>query len=130
MTQIALPTSAKTARLIQAGNAGASSSGRQQASMQFSVVIATHNRATELARCLTALGLIEFPRDKFEVVIVNDGGTIAPAAALQALAPGLSIRILTQRNAGPGAARNTGANAANGEFVAFIDDDCIPPRDW
>ena len=98
--------------------------------MQFSVVIATHNRATELARCLTALGLIEFHRDEFEVIIVNDGGTIAPAAAFQSLAPGIAIRILTQRNAGPGAARNTGANAANGEFVAFIDDDCIPPRDW
>jgi GT2 family glycosyltransferase len=98
--------------------------------MRFSVVIATYNRPAELARCVKALGGVKFPRAGFEVIIVNDGGSIASSDSLRALAPGVNLRVASQRNAGPGAARNTGARAANGEVLAFIDDDCIPPSDW
>lgn len=98
--------------------------------MGFSVVIATRDRPAELGRCLSALGRLDYPRDQFEVIVINDGGTIAPGDSLQTLIPGVKLQVLTQENAGPGAARNSGAEVATGNVLAFIDDDCIPPQDW
>jgi len=42
----------------------------------------------------------------------------------------LLIKLLTQANAGPAAARNRGASHAEGDFLAFTDDDCAPSLDW
>jgi len=42
----------------------------------------------------------------------------------------IDLTLLTQTNAGPAKARNSGALQAKGEFLAFTDDDCIPASDW
>jgi glycosyltransferase involved in cell wall biosynthesis len=39
----------------------------------FSVVIATYDRPQQLANCLQALSQLHYPRDRFEVIVVNDG---------------------------------------------------------
>ncbi len=39
----------------------------------FSIVIATHNRPRQLAECLAALASLDYPRDRFEVIVVDDG---------------------------------------------------------
>jgi GT2 family glycosyltransferase len=95
----------------------------------FSVVIPTFNRPGELSRCLGALRQCTVDSKRFEVIVVNDGGQ-DPASALETVDGSLNIRVLTQPNRGPGAARNYGAGTARGMFIAFIDDDCIPANDW
>lgn len=95
----------------------------------FSVVIPTFNRPENLVRCLTALARSTLGPDRFEVIVVNDGGA-DPSSAISVAGRPLKLRILTQPNRGPGAARNYGARSARGQFIAFTDDDCIPSIDW
>src|SRR4029079_11010653 len=41
----------------------------------FSVIVPSHNRPRELARCLWSLAASTFAHDQFEVIVVDDGGT-------------------------------------------------------
>src|SRR5690348_17430989 len=41
----------------------------------FSVIIPTHNRPKQLAACLRAIAEVDYPRDRFEVIVVDDGGS-------------------------------------------------------
>jgi cellulose synthase/poly-beta-1,6-N-acetylglucosamine synthase-like glycosyltransferase len=79
---------------------------------------------------LEGLARLRYPRESFEVLIVNDGESLPPASALDAVASSLRYRVLPHRHAGPARARNAGAAAAEGTFLAFIDDDCVADREW
>ena len=94
----------------------------------WSVVVPTYNRPQQLARCLAACADLHAPVGGFEVIVVNDGGVDVHHVVEAASVP--DIRLLLQANAGPGAARNHGARAALGSWLAFTDDDCEPERDW
>jgi GT2 family glycosyltransferase len=95
-----------------------------------SVVVPTYNRPATLAACLGALAAQDFPRDRFEVVVVDDGSAVPPRGIVERLTVRLSIRLVEQRNGGPAAARNAGAAAARGAYLAFTDDDCLPDPGW
>jgi glycosyltransferase involved in cell wall biosynthesis len=97
----------------------------------ISVVIPTRNRAGSLGRTLQALVRQTLPGERFEVIVVSDGGGDETEAAVVRLAPLLpNLRFLAQPPRGPAAARNRGLGAARGEIVAFTDDDCRPEREW
>lgn len=96
----------------------------------FSVIVPTYNRPDALAKCLSSLAWQDYPIDRFEVIVVDDGGTADLSKVLPTGLPPISIQFLKQANGGPGAARNTGAAAARFPFLAFTDDDCLPRRDW
>jgi glycosyltransferase involved in cell wall biosynthesis len=95
----------------------------------FSVVVPTYGRPRQLAACLSALAAMSFPRDRFEVVVVNDGGT--PIDDLVAsFRDRIDVRLVVQEHSGPATARNTGAANAAGTLLAFTDDDCTPAPGW
>ena len=96
----------------------------------FSIVIPTYNRPERLAACLQSLCELAYARDRFEVVIVDDGSPTPMEGVVRPFQSTLDITFLRQKNAGPAAARNAGAQAAKGEFLAFTDDDCMPSADW
>lgn len=96
----------------------------------FSVVVPTYNRPVALAGALDALASLDYPRDRFEVIVVDDGGTANLAPLIEQSSARLNLRYLRQSNRGPGAARNTGAAAAIHDHLAFTDDDCRPHVDW
>jgi glycosyltransferase involved in cell wall biosynthesis len=96
----------------------------------FSVVVPTFQRPDGLARCLEALAAQELPRDRFEVVVVDDGSAEPPRGIVARFASVLDVRLVEQSNAGPAAARNAGAAAAHGKYLAFTDDDCRPDPGW
>ncbi len=95
----------------------------------FSIVIPTYNREAQLVSCLDSLARLDYPRDRFEAIVVNDGGEV-PDTAVAPFSGDLNVRLLHQRHAGAGAARNAGAAQAKGEFLAFTDDDCAPDPHW
>lgn len=96
----------------------------------FSIVIPTYARHAQLKDCLRSLQRLDYPRDRFEVIVVNDGDPTLTDAAIAPYQSSLNLQLLFQLNAGPAAARNTGARQAKGDFLAFTDDDCQPAVSW
>ncbi|HZT22723.1 MAG TPA: glycosyltransferase [Verrucomicrobiae bacterium] len=90
----------------------------------ISVVICTFNGARTLRQTLKALQRVNYP--KWETIVVDDGSTDATAA----LAREFPVRLIRQPNLGLSAARNTGWRAAQGEIVAYLDDDAAPDPHW
>lgn len=98
--------------------------------LRFTVVVPTYNRVESLERCLGAIAAQNQPKETFEVVVVDDGSKRSPRDLIARFAESMQIRLIEQANAGPAAARNAGAYAARGEFLAFTDDDCRPSPGW
>ena len=96
----------------------------------FSIIVPTYNRPKKLARCLRSLAALNYPRDRFEVIVVDDGGSQPLAAVMAEFEPEINLRCLVQPNRGPAIARNFGARQAHGRFLAFTDDDCDPASAW
>lgn len=96
----------------------------------FSIVIPTYNRPQPLKNCLTALLNLDYPRDRFEVIVVDDGSSMPLQSIVNPFQSELSLTLLRQVNSGPAQARNAGAAIARGQFVAFTDDDCTPTANW
>lgn len=97
--------------------------------MTITVVIPAFNCEAYLAETLRSVQA-QSERD-LEIIVVDDGsrdGTAACAAAAAAHDP--RVRVLSQPNAGPAAARNRALRAATGEYLAFVDGDdlCHPLR--
>jgi len=72
----------------------------------------------------------DYPRESFEVIVVDDGSEIPPHREVEPFRGQLNVRLLTQNHSGPAAARNRGAAQAGGEFLVFTDDDCAPRPNW
>jgi glycosyltransferase involved in cell wall biosynthesis len=96
----------------------------------FSIVIPTYRRPEPLARCLEAVAGLDYPQDRFEVVVVDDGSGTDLDGIAAPWRDRLQLTTLSNVHAGPSAARNFGAAHARGEYLVFLDDDCLPPRDW
>jgi glycosyltransferase involved in cell wall biosynthesis len=88
---------------------------------RVSVVIPTHNAERYLAQTLESVCQQTFT--DFEVVLVDDGSQDGTLREAQRFAVALDLHVISQANAGPGAARNTGIRAARGEYCAFLDAD-------
>jgi GT2 family glycosyltransferase len=96
----------------------------------FSIVIPTYNRPQLLTACLASLTKLDYPRDRFEVIVVDDGSKLSLKDAIALFQESLHLTLISQVNAGPATARNTGARVARGAVLAFIDDDCQPTANW
>lgn len=98
---------------------------------QVSVIIPTFNRRRDLAKALASLRAQKPKSLRFEVLVVDDGGSDGSFAWLQQQARRWkALRVLRQENAGPGVARNLGAREAKAPLLAFLDDDAIAAPDW
>lgn len=100
------------------------------ASPTISVVVPTYRRADRLVTCLAALADLDAAPEEFEVVVVDDGSPEPMASVAAPFDEHLQLRVHRQHNAGPAAARNTGATLARGTHLAFTDDDCAPRPAW
>lgn len=90
------------------------------------IIIPTYNRPAKLAQCLDYLGRLE--GGPWPVIVVDDG---SPQRLDGICKNHGNVTLVRQGNAGPGAARNRGAQAADGlDLLLFTDDDCRPRPDW
>jgi GT2 family glycosyltransferase len=96
----------------------------------LSIVVPTYRRPDRLAACLRALAQLEYPRDRFEVVVVDDGSDAPPDQEVDAVRSAIEVTLLRAEHGGPAMARNAGAARAKGEFLCFTDDDCAPAPGW
>jgi glycosyltransferase involved in cell wall biosynthesis len=91
-----------------------------------SIIIPTWNGVCRIQRCLDALHNQNIEQS-FEIIVVNDGSDDDTA---EIVARDPRVRLISQPNAGPAAARNHGAQKASGEIIVFTDDDCEPAPNW
>ncbi|MBX9607210.1 MAG: glycosyltransferase [Gammaproteobacteria bacterium] len=98
----------------------------QATSKLASIVIPAYNAADHITACIEALTKQSIPSSRFEIIVVDDGSTDNTREVLEAL----PVSTILQANQGPAGARNTGAAAATGEFILFIDSDCVASPDW
>jgi glycosyltransferase involved in cell wall biosynthesis len=94
--------------------------------MSASIIIPTFNGASRIGKCLDAL-LPQTVGSDAEILVVDDGSSDGTASVVARYA---GVRLISQANAGPAAARNRGALEAKGTIVLFTDDDCVPMADW
>jgi O-antigen biosynthesis protein len=94
---------------------------------RVSVVIPTYNHAAFVQKTLDSVFAQTFT--DYEVIVVNDGSPDNTGELLKPLAQAGKLTLITQPNAGQGAARNRGIAAARGEFIALLDDDDLWPTD-
>lgn len=91
-------------------------------SVEFSVVLSLYNKEAFVERAL--LSVLGQSHQQFEVIIVDDGSTDRSLSVAQGIASvDARVRIISQANAGPGLARNTGIKAARYSWIALIDAD-------
>jgi GT2 family glycosyltransferase len=95
----------------------------------FSIIVPTYQRPQTLEILLESLRSLDFAKEAFEVIVVDDGGT-SQLESLRSRAGDLNLRLVTQAHTGPARARNRGAACAVGQYLAFTDDDCLPDRNW
>jgi hypothetical protein len=88
--------------------------------LPVSVVVPLYNKAPVLLRTLRSIAAQS--HTDFEVIVVNDGSTDNSEAIARSFQDS-RFRLITQQNAGPGAARNRGIAEAAGEIIAFCDAD-------
>ena len=94
---------------------------------QVSVIIPVKDRAKDLDECLKSLKNLDWPQNKLEIIVIDDGSIDQSAKVAEDQG---SIVIKNQNSQGPAAARNKGAEIAQGEILAFIDSDCIAEKNW
>jgi lipopolysaccharide/colanic/teichoic acid biosynthesis glycosyltransferase/glycosyltransferase involved in cell wall biosynthesis len=96
-------------------------------SPKYSVIIPAYQAAHVIGDCLRALEVQTVPRERYEVIVVDDGSTDGTAAAAHEAG---ADRVLVRAHQGPAVARNEGVAESSGEIVLFTDADCAPTRDW
>ena len=95
--------------------------------MRLSIVLTVYNKEQYLRRAFDALLAQEGTSDgDYEILVVNDGSTDGSSAIIEEIArENKRIRVLSQKNQGLSMARNNGVDAAQGEYVWFVDADDI-----
>jgi glucosyl-dolichyl phosphate glucuronosyltransferase len=97
----------------------------------LSVVICTYNRADRLLLALEALDKQTFPRQEFEILVIDNRSTDDTSSICATFDDRLTnFRYLYEPIQGLSKARNTGWQAAKSAYVAYLDDDAIPCEQW
>ena len=95
-------------------------------SMHFSVIIPAKNEAANIGRCLDSIANVAWPRDQYEVIVVDNGSSDATVAIAQEK----GAQVFSKPELTISGLRNFGAAHATGEILAFIDADCTVIHSW
>ena len=96
--------------------------------MKYSIIVPVFNRPDEVDELLQSL--TEQTLKDMEVIIVEDGSSLPCENVVHRYADKLQLRYYTKENSGPGQTRNYGAEHSQGEFLIFLDSDCVLPPDF
>lgn len=91
---------------------------------RVSVVVCSYNGAATIRDTIEGLMALDYPN--YEVLVINDGSTDETPV----IAGEYAVRLISTENRGLSNARNTGWQKADGEIIAYIDDDAYPDPHW
>ena len=92
----------------------------------ISVVVPVYNREDLIQNCIESLLSLEYPKDRIEIIIVDNGSSDRTPEVIQKYGV---IYVLEERR-GSSCARNKGVSVARGDLIAFTDSDCEVSQDW
>ncbi len=92
-----------------------------------SIIIPVRDQPEDLLDCLQSLNNLNYPKDRREIIVVDDG---SQKEVSQIITPD-AVRVIRHgESKGPAACRNIGAENAKGDIFAFLDADCLAGEDW
>jgi len=98
----------------------------QSNQLRVSVIIPAYNEEGNIARCLNSLNHQDCYNINLEIIVVDNASNDKTAAVAQSL----GAKVLFKKNGTIAALRNHGAESSTGDYLAFLDADCIPPSNW
>ena len=91
--------------------------------IKVSVILPVYNGEKYIKKCMESL--ISQTLKEIEIICVDDGSVDGTLEALKEYENLDNVTVITQENAGAGAARNKGISYAKGEYLSFLDADDI-----
>jgi glycosyltransferase involved in cell wall biosynthesis len=100
--------------------------------IKISVVVCTYNRSALLRETVVSLLEQDINKNSYEIIVVDNNSTDSTQLMVEEIAIGKppKVRYLKEHRQGLSFARNKGAKEANGEIVAYIDDDATAQEEW
>jgi glycosyltransferase involved in cell wall biosynthesis len=95
--------------------------------MRFSVILPAYNEAEGIGRSIGSLKSQNFPRETFEIIVVDNNSTDDTARVARASG---ADKVVVEKEKGTNIARERGFEESVGEIVAFLDADSVAPPDW
>jgi len=93
----------------------------------ISIIIPAYNSEKTIGDCLKVLSSQNYPKNKYEVIVVDDGSIDNTKNIVKKFR---KFKFIEQNHNGPAVARNLGAKKSKGEIILFTDSDCIPSKNW
>jgi len=91
-----------------------------------SIVIPLFNEEQYVGDCISALKAQDYPRDKYEIIVIDNGSTDCSCDIVR----GFDVALFSLPNVKVGEVRNFGVAKSHGEIVVFIDSDCVAYKEW
>lgn len=95
---------------------------------RISFIIPVFNRPKEVDELLESM--VRQTEQGFEVVIVEDGSSVPCSSVCEQFQDKLDLKYFFKPNSGPGLSRNYGSERASGDYLIFLDSDCILPENY
>src|ERR1035437_1512308 len=92
----------------------------------ITVVVAAYNEEKDLPKCLTAITTQDFPKDDYEIIVVDNNSTDKTAE----IAKSFGARVVQESKQGNTPAVKRGMDSATGEIIANTDADTVVFPDW
>ncbi|MBK9123560.1 MAG: glycosyltransferase family 2 protein [Chloroflexi bacterium] len=96
----------------------------------ISVVICTFNRVDLLRKALESLSRQDCDANRYEVIVVDNNSTDLTGEMVRSCSAPFDVRYVLETTQGLSHARNRGWREAQGEYIAYLDDDAIAPPHW
>ena len=99
----------------------------------ISIIVCTYNRANYLYDALESIASNDFPRNEYEIILVNNNSTDDSEEKCQQFVtkfPDVNLRYCTESKQGLSFARNKGIAESNGDILVFLDDDVVVKSDY
>jgi glycosyltransferase involved in cell wall biosynthesis len=102
------------------------------ATCDVSIVVPAYERTESLRRAILSLFALDYPKDRYQVVVVDSSSTAGNEMLLRELESVAPCAFRWRRKApeGPGPSRNAGVGLSQAPIVAFMDSDCVADSGW
>jgi glycosyltransferase involved in cell wall biosynthesis len=93
----------------------------------LSVIVPAHNEEAYIELCLNSLLKQDYGLENYEIIVVDNNSTDATKKIIERFS---GVKYLFKKDGPVGAVRNYGAKESQGEYLVFIDGDCLAPEVW